>query len=213
MIASYRLEFSSCISALLYETLLGLGRCNQPASDRRELSGFLAMKIPVFISCPTSLSPSHEAARTLIIRQLDDNGLEARALGRSDYPAELPLREVLLIARSLLGWNNSGFRAVPRERWVEKARNRCRRARQHINSISDCLEPFGVRHSFRASSPDPVFREDGITGRIFDTGVSDVFIHPMPPLHIKGAAKDALRQVFQRWAGRVRAQYYKDKRG
>ena len=113
------------------------------------------MKIPVFISCPTSLSPSHEAARTLIIRQLDDNDLEVPALGRSDYPSELALREVLLIARSLLGWDNSGFRAVPRERWIEKARNSCRRAGQHINSISDSLEPFGVRHSFRASSPDP----------------------------------------------------------
>jgi hypothetical protein len=57
-----------------------------------------------------------------------------------------------------------------------------------------------------------VFREQGITGGIFDTGVSDVFIHPMPPPHIKGAAKDALRQVFQRWAGKVREHYYNDKR-
>jgi hypothetical protein len=57
-----------------------------------------------------------------------------------------------------------------------------------------------------------VFREDGITGGIFDTGVSDVFIHPMPPPHIKGTATDALRQVFQRSAGRVREHYYNDKR-
>jgi hypothetical protein len=57
------------------------------------------MRIPVFVSCPTSLSPSQEAARTVIIQQLDDNDLEARALGRSDYPTELPLRDVLLIAR------------------------------------------------------------------------------------------------------------------
>jgi len=61
--------------------------------------------------------------------------------------------------------------------------------------------------------PTLVFREDGITGGIFEVGVSDVFIHPMQPPHIKGAAKDALRQVFQRWAGRVREHYYNDKRG
>jgi hypothetical protein len=60
--------------------------------------------------------------------------------------------------------------------------------------------------------PVLVFREEGITGGIFDTGVSDVFIHPMPPPHIKGATKDALRQVFQRWAGKVREHYYDDKR-
>ena len=61
--------------------------------------------------------------------------------------------------------------------------------------------------------PTLVFREDGITGGIFDIGVSDVFIHPMLPPHIKGAAKDALRQVFQTWAARVREHYYNDKHG
>lgn len=67
------------------------------------------MKIPVVVSCPTSLSPLQEAARTVIIRQLDDNDLEARALGRSDYPTELPLREVLLIARHCSGGIILGF--------------------------------------------------------------------------------------------------------
>jgi hypothetical protein len=57
-----------------------------------------------------------------------------------------------------------------------------------------------------------VFREEGITGGIFDTGVSDVFIHLMPPPRIKGATKEALRQVFQKWAGKVRQHYYNDKR-
>jgi hypothetical protein len=61
--------------------------------------------------------------------------------------------------------------------------------------------------------PVLVFREEGITGRIFDTGVSDVFIHPIRPPRIKGATKDALRQVFQKWAGKVREHYYDDKRG
>ncbi len=144
------------------------------------------MKIPVFVSSPTSLSPSQEAARTVIIRQLDDNDLEARALGRSDYPTELPLREVLLIARHCSGGIILGF---------EQFR-----------------ASGGLKNLFGLHLPTLVFREDGITGGIFDTGVSDVFIHPMPPPNIKGAAKDALRQVFQRWAGKVREHYYDDKR-
>src|SRR5438270_6039977 len=67
------------------------------------------MKIPVFVSCPTSLSPSQEEARTVIIQQLDDNDLEPRAPGRSDYPTELPLREVLLVARHCSGGVILGF--------------------------------------------------------------------------------------------------------
>lgn len=44
------------------------------------------MKIPVFVSCPTSLSDVQEAARKAILRELDRANLEPRALGRSDYP-------------------------------------------------------------------------------------------------------------------------------
>lgn len=57
------------------------------------------MKIPVFVSCPTALNPAQEAARFVLIQFLDELNLEPRALGRSDYPSELPLREVLVIAR------------------------------------------------------------------------------------------------------------------
>jgi hypothetical protein len=57
-----------------------------------------------------------------------------------------------------------------------------------------------------------VFREDEITGAIFDNGVSDVFVHPIPSPDITGTAKGALKQVFQRWAGKVREHYYNDKR-
>ena len=72
------------------------------------------MKIPVFVSCPTSLSPSQEQARIVIIQQLDDNDLEPRALGASDYRTELPLREVLLIARHCSGGIILGFEQFPR---------------------------------------------------------------------------------------------------
>jgi hypothetical protein len=46
-----------------------------------------------------------------------------------------------------------------------------------------------------------VLREHGITGGIFDTGVSNVFIHPMPPPNIKVDAKDALRAGFSKMGG------------
>ena len=50
------------------------------------------MRIPVFVSCPTSLSPEQESRRKVVVRELDRLALEPRALGRSDYPTNLPLR-------------------------------------------------------------------------------------------------------------------------
>lgn len=74
------------------------------------------MRIPVFVSCPTGLAPTQEASRTLIIDYLTDLEFEARALGRSDYPTELPLREVLVIAKHCAGGIILGFEQI----WCER---------------------------------------------------------------------------------------------
>ena len=67
------------------------------------------MDIPVFVSCPTSLSPRQENARSTILHYLNRYSLEPRSLGRSDYPTELPLREVLVIAKHCAGGIILGF--------------------------------------------------------------------------------------------------------
>src|SRR6266480_7549298 len=102
------------------------------------------MKIPVFVSCPTSLSPSQEAARTVIIQQLDDNDLEPRALGRSDYPTELPLREVLLIARHCSGGIILGFEQFRADSGMLKQEPRLRsglRCHYHFQVLGTIWSP------------------------------------------------------------------------
>src|SRR3981081_1126633 len=67
------------------------------------------MQIPVFVSCPTTLSAKQDASRNLILAELKNCGLEPRALGRSDYPTDYPLREVLVIAKHCSGGIILGF--------------------------------------------------------------------------------------------------------
>jgi len=169
------------------------------------------MKIPVFVSSPTSLSPSQEAARAVIIQQLDDNDLEPRALGRSDYPTDLPLREVLLIARHCSGGVILGFEQFRADTGVLKPGTP---AEKRVTAPLPFPTPWNHLESgilFGLRLPILVFREDGITGGVFDNGVSDVFVHPIPSPDIAGTPKAALKQVFQRWAGKVRQNYYDDK--
>jgi len=48
----------------------------------------------------------------MILRELERANLEPRALGRDDYPTELPLREVLMLARHCSGgviWDLNRF--------------------------------------------------------------------------------------------------------
>jgi hypothetical protein len=61
---------------------------------------------------------------------------------------------------------------------------------------------------FALDVPLLVFREAGISGGVFDNGVTDLFVHPMPKPDTEYQDKKALRAVFQKWTAQVRLHYY-----
>lgn len=166
------------------------------------------MDIPVFVSCPTSLGKDQKASRELILRQLKRFNLEPRALGRSDYPTELPLREVLLVARHCSGGLILGFEHYRSLKGVRKpgtAEEKKLAGRVSIPTPWNHLEA-GIL--FGLQLPILVFREKEIEGGVFDPGVSDVYIHEMPSPSDTRSRKDALGDVFLKWQSEVRRHYY-----
>jgi hypothetical protein len=75
-------------------------------ATRRTLSG---MRILVFVSGPSDLSPEQDEIRNAMLDILKDEMLEPRALGRTDYPLSLPLAEVCVIAGHCAGGLILGF--------------------------------------------------------------------------------------------------------
>jgi len=63
---------------------------------------------------------------------------------------------------------------------------------------------FGMR------LPLLVFREPGITGGVFDNGVTDAFVHTMPSKAMSTGSRSALREVFLKWQAQVRQHYYRE---
>lgn len=176
--------------------------------SRSAAGGRRTIDIPVFVSCPTSLNKDQTASRELILRQLRRFNLEPRALGRSDYPTELPLREVLLLARHCSGGVILGFeqyRSLIGIRRPGTPEEQKQDAPMCIPTPWNHLEAgilFGLR------LPILIFREQTIEGGVFDPGVSDVFIHEMPSPQDAKARKDALGDVFLKWQADVRRHYY-----
>jgi hypothetical protein len=167
------------------------------------------MKIPVFLSCPTTLSERQESSRKLILRELERANLEPRTLGRDDYPTELPLREVLMLARHCSGGFILGFEQILVESGVKKRETS---EPGVINSPTPIPSPWNNLEAgilFSLNLPLLVFREEGIEGGVFDPGVSDVFIHRMPQSPRSLANKRALTGVFQKWQANVRTLYYR----
>jgi hypothetical protein len=60
---------------------------------------------------------------------------------------------------------------------------------------------------FALGRPLLVFREDGLSGGVFDPGVTDVFVHQIPQPR---ASQDDLKEIFLKWRGRVDTRYYSD---
>ncbi|TQD28442.1 hypothetical protein [Methanolobus vulcani] len=61
---------------------------------------------------------------------------------------------------------------------------------------------------FGLKVPLLIFKEKGIEGGVFDHGISDVFIHTMPPTKPNKKKKEELKQVFLKWQSEVSKKYY-----
>jgi hypothetical protein len=167
------------------------------------------MLIPVFVSCPTALNARQERSRQMILAELKHLQLEPRALGRTDYPTELPLREVYVIAKHCSGGVILGFEQSYAAKAVEK-----RGVRGKAKPQKDVIMPTPWNHLeagilFGMNLPLLVFREKGISGGVFDVGVTDNFVHPMPTPKLDASERTALTEVFLKWQFKVRDLYYK----
>lgn len=167
------------------------------------------MRIPVFLSAPTALNSAQEDSRSLIVQEINKLQFEPRALGRSDYPADLPIREVFSLASHCAGGIILGYSQFETNTGIWKRGT----PSEFAQTATVCFPtPWNHLESgilFGLQLPLLVFREPSISGGIFDPGAADVFIQTMPfnPLSIEN--QEALTQVFLKWSARVRARYYK----
>jgi hypothetical protein len=169
------------------------------------------MRIPVFVSCPSKLNNAQNQSRERIVRELGRLQLEPRALGRSDYPSEFPLREVFVIATHCSGGIILGFHQFIATAgvWKKGTKEQTRLGPgkpAHFPSPWNHLEA-GIL--FGLQLPLLIFREEPVRGGVFDEGVTDVFIHDIPGGDLKDAKLEAFREVLLKWSAKVREHYYR----
>jgi hypothetical protein len=162
------------------------------------------MDIPVFVSCPTTLSARQSTARSVVLSRLEACGLEPRILRSSDYPAELPLREVLVIARHCAGGVVLGFEQYRALGGIRKPGTPGEARQDSVASFPTPWSHLEAGIMFGIGLPLLIFREAGISGGIFDSGVTDLSIHPMP----SNEDDEGLDNIFADWTLNVRHRYY-----
>lgn len=166
------------------------------------------MKIPVFVSCSTKLNNKQEASREIIIEKLESLNLEARTLGRTDYPRDYPLREVLVLGQHCSGGIILGFSQF------EASSGKLKKDTDEEREIKNPMlfpTPWNQLEAgilFGLGLPLLIFREIGLEGGIFDLGATDVFVHHMPSSPLTKQKDEELREVFLSWHALVRTHYY-----
>jgi len=171
------------------------------------------MLIPVFVSMPNTLNDKQSESQKIVLGELGHHGIEARTLGRTDYPTSYPLREVLTLAKHCSGGVILGFSQFETTLGIWKNGTPFKK---RVKKGETILFPTSWNHLeagvlFSLGVPLLVFREDGISGGVFDNGVTDLFVHPMPKPNADYQEKKALRAVFQKWTAEVRNHYYEEK--
>ncbi|MFY1671972.1 hypothetical protein ACN27G_18665 [Plantactinospora sp. WMMB334] len=171
------------------------------------------MRIPVFVSTPTALSDDQLASRSFVEKALRRSGLEPRTLGATDYPNDFPLKEVHAIGRHCSGGVILGFEQIRVTAGINKPGTP---KEQKITEPLGIPTPWNQLEAgllFGLGLPLIIFREQGVSGGIFDTGVTDVFLQPMPDGSPRGAAgRNGFDQVLEKWRAAVVNHYYRDLR-
>lgn len=176
---------------------------------RQEREG---IAIPVFVSCPSVLSAAQDKSLTVVYEELRRHDLEPRTLGRSDYPTDLPLREVYVLARHCSGGVILGFEQTYIEKGVLK-----RGTPDETSITSDSSEcassPWNQLEAgilFALGLPMIVLKELGVSGGIFDPGVMDVYVHDIPSAEESDEKMRAvLAGVVGKWQNSVKSHYYR----
>ena len=166
------------------------------------------MKIPIFISSPTSLNDDQKKSRQIVLQQLALYGLEERRLGQSDYPTELPLREVLVIAKHCAVGVILGFEQIHVTKGLLKPGTDAEKDISETISIPTPWNNLEAGILFALQLPLLIFKEKGVSGGVFDNGVTDVFVHNLPKSNMTTEEEESLRAVFLKWQAKVRQHYY-----
>ncbi len=167
------------------------------------------MKIPVFVSRPTQLNPAQDASYRIVIEELEHCGMEERRLGSSDYPTELPLREVLVLARHCAGGIVLGFEQLYVQNGIRKRGTPKEQSLDRAVGVPTAWNNLEAGILFGLGLPLLVFKEEGITDGVFDPGVTDAYVHRMPSSSMSKDERAALASVFMKWQAKVREFYYR----
>jgi hypothetical protein len=166
----------------------------------------VVLKLPVFVSTPSALNPLQDQIFDFLTQALDQERLQPRTLGRSDYPKSDPITEAYYIARACYGGLIVGFAQLEFEQGVVK------RGTPREQSVARTALPTPWNHIeagilVALRRPLLVFVENSVEGGVFDQGAYSGFLHRFSPSKFGEDEQEGMREAIRSWSADVRAFY------
>ena len=171
------------------------------------------MKIPVFVSVGSKLSPEQIKIRDNIFGVMAEMNLEERTVGRSDYPVAHPTREVIVLAKHCAGALILGF---PEYHFDKGERANPPGANEPFTSLVDTYwsTPWNQIEAGVCATlglPMLIFRDPKLQSEmngIFEQGATSLFIQDMPTLDKWEIRRNTMREVLYNWRSEIHSYYY-----
>lgn len=166
----------------------------------------MSIRIPIFLSCASTLNAPQQAIYDHLTHALEQERLQPRALGRSDFPQSDPMTEVLYLARACYGGIILGFAQMDFPGGVLKPGTAAETtvARMVLPTPWNQIEA-GLLVGLH--KPLLVFAEHGVSGGIFDPGAIGGVIQKLSAQRFGQVEKDGMRERIRQWSAQVRSQF------
>jgi len=128
-------------------------------------------------------------------------------VGKTDYPTKAPLLEVAVLARHCSGGVILGFSQFETVGGVAKKGTPVEKKEAGLLRFPTPWNHLEAGILFSLGLPLLVFRDDGVSGGIFDAGAADIFVQELPKPNATG--RRAAKELIQKWGGEVREHYYR----
>lgn len=167
----------------------------------------MAIKIPVFLSAPTMINGRQQDVYDYVTRALEEENLQPRALGRSDFPQSDPTTEVYYLARACYGGIILGFAQLETTGAILKRGTPVEKALDQPVVIPTPWNHIEAGILLALRKPILVFAETGVAGGVFDPGAFPGFLQVFAPGNMGPHDWEIMRERIRLWAADTRRQF------
>jgi hypothetical protein len=159
------------------------------------------MPINIFLSRPTVISNKFEAQYTAFEAYLARKGYKVGRLGANQYTMDSPLKGVMGLMKTCSGAIILGYPQYE----VTAALSKAATPEQRISAVFPTpWNQIEATLAFKQRIPVLVVAHEGVTGGIFDHGVTGEYVHTTNLNRKDWHKTKAFQGVFQDWEKRIK---------